>query len=550
VPKCFRADLHAAEPNRTCIPGQLGYEDTTDRGRSASEMGDNLPPVNVGAGRTVREVVASSHSTFAIFTSGRAVGWGRNDVGQLGYGHFSAWGDDPNEMGTFLADIDFGSRCVDSACTPLQVLRIAAGGRQMDDNDAGNPGLPDSPTGLGHTGLGHTCALLDDGNGQNGLMKCFGFNSMGQLGIASYSNQGGDAREMGNNLPFVDAGNGTLIQAVSVGDLFTCVALTGSQGGGVKCWGANENGQLGIGSRAPRGGVMGNSIVFTDLGNLSLHGAVQQIVSGASHSCVLLVTGRLKCWGHGGRLGNGHSQDVGDEAGEMGSNLTSVDMEGLVTSVTTRAWHTCVLLETGQVKCFGDNSEGQLGLEDTNSRGDRPGQMGSALHAVALFSSPCEMCPNGATSPAGSVRKSQCVCMPRYVGPAGGPCLPCRERSRHPCVPCPLGFEPQSPYSETCVECAAGKYAESDSSPECQWCSVCKQRTRSKCSPTKNRVWVPFIPTFFVGPCFYSRISPVFCILTLTCQWTCGHRCESVSFFAVWLAMSKETFEGGTRHDP
>ena len=538
-PIFLRFHPHAADPSRARISGQLGYEDTTARGRSASEMGDNLPPVNLGAGRTVREVVASSHSTFAILTSGRAVGWGRNDVGQLGYGHFSAWGDDPNEMGTFLEDIDFGT--VGPRMHHLRVLRIAAGGGQIDDSD---PGLPGSLT-----GMGHTCALLDDGNGQNRQIKCFGFNLMAQLGNAAYENKGDNPGEMGNNLPFVNAGSGTSIEAVSVGHLFTCVVVTGSQGGGVKCWGENENGQLGIGSRAPRGGVMGDSIAFTDIGDLSLHGAIQQVVSGDRHSCALLVTGELKCWGKGGRLGNGHSQDVGGEAGDMGSNIPFVDMGGFVTSVTTRTWHTCALLATGQVKCFGDNSNGQLGLEGTDAQGNQPGQMGSALHAVVLFP-PCEMCPNGATSPPGSVRKSQCVCMPRYVGPAGGPCLPCRERSRHPCVPCPLGFEPQSPYSETCVECAAGKYAESDSSPECQWCSVCKQRTRSKCSPTKNRVWVPFIPTFFVGPCFYSRISPVFCILTLTCQWTCGHRCESVSFFAVWLAMSKQTFEGGTRHDP
>ncbi len=122
-----RPDPHAADPSRARIPGQLGYEDTTARGRSASEMGDNLPSVKLGAGRTVREVVASSHSTFAILTSGRAVGWGRNDVGQLGYGHFSAWGDDPNEMGTFLEEIDFGTvgACMDQPCTPLRVLRIA-----------------------------------------------------------------------------------------------------------------------------------------------------------------------------------------------------------------------------------------------------------------------------------------------------------------------------------------------------------------------------------------------------------------------------------------
>jgi len=435
-----------ADPTRAGMPDQLGYEDKTDRGRSASEMGDNLPLVDVGAGRTVREVVAGSHSTFALLASGRAVGWGRNDVGQLGYGHWSTWGDESNEMGSpYLETIDFGSRCVDGTCldgTPLRVLQIVAGG----DDPGGALGS--------QTGMGHTCALLDDGNGQNGLMKCFGFNSMAQLGIEQYQDQGDELGEMGNNLPFVDAGSGTTIEAVGVGDRFTCVAVavTGSQGG-VKCWGTNENGQLGIGSRFPRGGSMGDSIAFTDIGNLSLHGAVRQVVSGTSHSCALLVTGKLKCWGKGGRLGNGNGHDVGDEPGEMGNNLSFVDIDGFVTNVTTRAWHTCVLLATGEIQCFGDNSKGQLGLEDTDSRGAGPGEMGTALHAVAVFS-PCEKCPDGTTSPPGSVRKSQCVCMPGYSGPVGDDyaCVPCRNGTYN-------ALEGQEGLTAVCELCEAGKYA-------------------------------------------------------------------------------------------
>jgi len=94
-----------------------------------------------------------------------------------------------------------------------------------------------------------------------------------------------------------------------------------------------------------------------------------------------------------------------------------------------------------------------------------------------------------------------------------------------PCPTCPKGFERQdcgketsftisysdvkySSYSGTCVECSAGRYATNESNMPCQPCVVCKQRTRSECMTTTNRV------------------------------------CESESFFKVWLAMSKETFEG------
>jgi len=47
-------------------------------------------------------------------------------------------------------------------------------------------------------------------------------------------------------------------------------------------------------------------------------------------------------------------------------------------------WHTCALLGTGAIKCWGYNAFGELGLGDTTTRGTDPAQMGDALPAVDL----------------------------------------------------------------------------------------------------------------------------------------------------------------------
>lgn len=44
----------------------------------------------------------------------------------------------------------------------------------------------------------------------------------------------------------------------------------------------------------------------------------------------------------------------------------------------------CAILDNGSIRCWGDNSAGQLGLGDVAARGDNPGEMGDALPVVVL----------------------------------------------------------------------------------------------------------------------------------------------------------------------
>ena len=92
-------------------------------------------------------------------------------------------------------------------------------------------------------GESHTCALLD-----NGKVKCWGFNNVWATWLWRYRRRGGNSGEMGDNLPYVDVG-GTVVQ-LELGESHTCALL---DNGKVKCWGMNDEGQLGYGDTNNRG---------------------------------------------------------------------------------------------------------------------------------------------------------------------------------------------------------------------------------------------------------------------------------------------------------
>ncbi|GLC43533.1 RCC1 domain-containing protein 1 [Pleodorina starrii] len=243
-------------------------------------------------------------------------------------------------------------------------------------------------------GLFHSCAVLQPG----GIVKCWGGNNAGQLGLGDTNARGDEPGEMGAALPPVDLGPGLIATAIAVGTDHTCAIL--QPGGVVKCWGYNGSGQLGQGDRESRGGEpnqMGAALRPIDLGT-GLRATA--ITAGSDFTCAVLQPGGIvKCWGYNGqgRLGlglgpiepNGEDFDsIGDEPGEMGDALPAVKLGTEHTNVTaiSSSWaHTCALLQPcGLIKCWGSNVYGALGYGDTNPRGTQPKQMGNNLPAVDL----------------------------------------------------------------------------------------------------------------------------------------------------------------------
>jgi len=315
------------------VSGQLGLGDTANRGDNSNELGDYLSTVDLGTGRRAKTIVAGEYHTCALLDNNTVKCWGSNSVGQLGYGDTVSRGDTPGQMGNNLPTVDLGT------------------GRKAKALSAGGYG---------------TCAILD-----NNLLKCWGLNSAGQLGIGGSDLWGDGPGEMGNNLPAVDLGTGRKAKSVAVALSHTCALLDNNT---VKCWGYNGFGQLGYGDtdyRNVASGSMGNNLRAVDLGTGRRPKA---IAAGYGHTCAILDNGSVKCWGVGatGQLGYGDTNARGDAAGEMGNSLPAVNLGSgrKARSISLGTSHTCALLDNGVTKCWGENSLGQLGYGDVNDRGD------------------------------------------------------------------------------------------------------------------------------------------------------------------------------------
>jgi hypothetical protein len=93
-------------------------------------------------------------------------------------------------------------------------------------------------------------------------------------------------------------------------------------------------------------------------------------VSGGVAQCALFDSGHVKCWGRNteGQLGLGHTENVGDD--EHPSESGFVPLAGCATQISHMGFYGCAVLEGGTVQCWGSNEVGQLGLGHTNNIGD------------------------------------------------------------------------------------------------------------------------------------------------------------------------------------
>ncbi|HMJ10481.1 MAG TPA: hypothetical protein VK524_03690, partial [Polyangiaceae bacterium] len=282
-------------------------------------LGDDELPLTLGdvdVGAPVTQVAAGAEHTCALLGTGKVRCWGYGYYGVLGYGNTDDIGDD--EAPASAGDVNVGG----------SVAQLVAGGA-------------------------HTCARLT-----NGSVRCWGSNSVGQLGRPAGSPYVGDD-ESPASVPPVNLPAAAL--QIAAGISHTCALLST---GNVRCWGVNWQAQLGYpdvyaqSNPSPGGGEVYDP---SAVGDVNIGGPVVQISAGQGHTCALLTTGKVRCWGDNffGKLGYGHTAMIGDD--EQPAAAGDVNVGGTVWRIFAGPQHTCAVLSTGNLRCWGYNAFGQLG---------------------------------------------------------------------------------------------------------------------------------------------------------------------------------------------
>ncbi len=317
--------------------------------------GDSATPVAVPGVAGATSLSAGEYHTCAV-SAGKVLCWGRNQYGQL------------------------GNNTRDNSVTPVEAFGITNATAVV-------------------AGDQHTCAVLTGGD-----VRCWGKNVRGQLG---------DGTATASLTPVTVSGYGAAAPAappppppptppqlpvsgtlgITAGQYHTCMYSNGS----VRCWGANGFGQLGDGTTITRSQPLTitgfsdfSKVVAGGATNCGLNASGQTLCWGLGaanrfaslsvvdrlspeilpaierakdigmgylyHTCIVNETGEIKCWGQavlGGEVGDGNG-DITIEP----SNVTGVSN---AKSLNASGFHTCAIVQRDTLKCWGDNTLGKIG---------------------------------------------------------------------------------------------------------------------------------------------------------------------------------------------
>lgn len=282
----------------TCaiVAGSVKCWGTNQYGQMGNGVTEQVPQTTtLAAGAGVTQVAASWHHACAVVDGGVRC-WGGNNFGELGDGGLAF------------------------RTVPVAVHGLPAG----------------SGVTAVATGFEHSCAIVA------GAVRCWGANSSGQLG---------DGGTTHSTIPVAVSGiaaGATSIAAAGFGNTgHTCAVVASA----VKCWGVNQNGQLGNGTTTAQAQPV-----------TAIAAGAVAVAAGVRHTCALVdvsqeraeTVRQVQCWGD-----NSDGQ-VGNVPNSTQTRPATVFAEASI-AIAAGDYHTCVVTRGGAVYCWGANFSGQLG---------------------------------------------------------------------------------------------------------------------------------------------------------------------------------------------
>ena len=376
------------------------------------------PTSSLGTSRTAVGLSSGGDHTCAILDNGDVSCWGYGNYGQLGNGGTSQQttptlssslgldrtvalserdidGDGIKTIFQAHKKLDYREQSLSASnyhtCVILDNGEVSCWGYAHPGVFGNGGGTNNQPTprltsslGTGRTadaissGYDHTCAILD-----NGSVSCWGAGDFGQLGNGGTSDK---------NIPTLTSslGTGRKAVAISAGGSRTCAIL---DNGDISCWGYGNYGLLGNGGTSHQ-----NTPTLTS--SLGTGRTAVAISSGHEHTCAILDNGAVSCWGRNinGQLGNGGTsqQNTPTLTNSLGTGRTAV-------AISSGGYHTCVILDNGEVSCWGRGINGQLGYGGTTSQTSPTltSSLGTGRSAVAISSGDdhtCAILDNGSVA--------------------------------------------------------------------------------------------------------------------------------------------------------
>jgi alpha-tubulin suppressor-like RCC1 family protein len=494
--------------------GRLGNGGTANVGDGANEMGNNIIPAVKPTNNLIVSACTGSAFTCALFQQGTIACTGSNFGNGIGY-------NDTATRLNLMTDITFPAPfqpAMSIACGSQHMVALTASlhvvtwgsnqGNQLGYGEDASTlqciGCSTATSGLLRSmeqakavdlgtvpavqtiaaGRIMSCAMFVDGR-----VKCWGENQSGSLGVnTAISCYGISPATLGDNLPFLQMPFSGPVSRLSLGRQAQCALYNQSN---ALCWGTFSGGALGRGTTTDLGTNTNPITNTTSPITFPPTFVPMDVCAGYGFACALGTANQTQgivCWGafnSFGQLGRGTTSSVGNGGSEP--SVASLGFVSLGSGMHPVAMscgfeHVCALMNNTNLRCWGRNSAGQLGINSTTTIGDAPNEMGNLMANTVLYGfcsrcSPgkyiparaCLYCPAIAAANANDAGCSDCpsgTFSSMYGATSDTQCTPCPANTfaasgSAVCTPCPAGTffngtGGTNPF--ICTECAAGSF--------------------------------------------------------------------------------------------